>query len=89
MLAGSSPWKALMGSCLQQRCATSQVARNLGCAIPVADDTDLLECPDSLGSTSPRPYVTCSCGQWASHANNKDIRGIKGCLSHLELFLTS
>ena len=29
MLAGSSPWKALMGSCLQQRCATSQVARNL------------------------------------------------------------
>lgn len=40
--------------------------------------------------------MTCSSGQWAceqgqaaANANNMDMQGIKGCLSHLELFLTS
>ena len=70
--------------------------RDFGGALPVADGADLSECQDSLGSTFPRPYVTCSCGQWASehgqaaeNATNKDTEGIQGCLSHLELFLTS
>ena len=84
--ADSSPWKALLGSCLHQRCAMSD-GRDLGGAVPAADGADLLECQDSQGSTFPRPYVTCSCGQWAcehgwaaADANNKGHQRSQGLL---------
>ena len=73
----------------------SHMARNLEVHFPsqmalTCWSTQILWAPPLHGLTMPAAAASSLVSMVRrQHANNKDIKVIKGCLSHLELFLTS